>query len=215
MDMKKLQQVAEELSKKIPEGETKPIGEMDLNNVFQHTTQVVMDMMKNGELENILPGMELPTNNVSIDEIEEIEDDEDDEDEDDGDIICPKNNNLNLTYDLNVSLKELYKGKIKKIHVKRKVFKEGKLVKEKKKFSIPINPGTTDGEIIRFKGEADQAKGYQPGDIIIRICETDENTQFERLGNNLLLVKEKVMVCLYMTNQVKNKSMVIYLYNLI
>ena len=130
--------------------------------------------------------VQLANNNGRTHERAELIDDNDDDDDDD-DGIMPKSKSLN--FDLNVSLRELYMGKKKKIHVKRKIFKNGKTITEKKKLSIPIYPGMKDDEVIRFEGEGDHKEGNQPGDIIIRICE-EPHEDFERRGDHLLLYKE-------------------------
>ena len=56
MDFGKIMQIAEQMSNQIPEGETKPLREMnDQTKMFQHTFNIVSKMMENGELNNVIP----------------------------------------------------------------------------------------------------------------------------------------------------------------
>jgi DnaJ-class molecular chaperone len=188
MDLSKLQQMAKEIAEQVPEGENKSVGEMDMNKMFQHTTQMVFKMMNEGKLNELGINPEAMGQGVNPSAssnvpttIEEVETDEDDDDDEPG--ILPKTKNLNC--DLNVSLKDLYVGKRKKIHVKRKVYENGKQTTSKKKFIVPIHPGMHDDEIVKFTGESDQKPGHRPGDIVIRLCE-EPHPYFERDGDNLL-----------------------------
>jgi len=188
MDLNKLQEMAKSIAEQVPEGENKPVGEMDMNHMFQHTTQMVFKMMNEGKLDELGINPETmgqpPQQKKENPEIEEVVS----EDESDGEPgTLPKTKNLN--YDLNVSLKDIYVGKRKKIHVKRKVYENGKQTTSKKKFVVPIIAGMCDDEIIKFPGEADQKPGHRPGDIVIRLCE-EPHPRFERDGNNLLYTME-------------------------
>ena len=186
MDLTKLQEMAKEIAEQVPDGEDKSVGEMDMNKMFQHTTQMVMKMMNEGKLNEfgISPDM-IPQDVSTPTEIEEVESGEESDDGEPG--TLPKTKNLNC--DLNVNLKDLYVGKRKKIHVKRKVYENGKQTTAKKKFIVPILPGMHDDEVIKFTGEADQKPGHLPGDIVIRLCE-EPHSKFERAGNNLLYTLE-------------------------
>ena len=92
--------------------------------------------------------------------IEELEDDEYDN-------TCselePRTKDLHFT--LNVTLEDLYLGKVKKLAVRRKkILVDGKkksLTEEKKKISINIEPGMFDEQVITFNGQADEKEGYQ------------------------------------------------------
>lgn len=59
-----------------------------------------------------------------------------------------------------------------------------KVVTEKKVIEVPIDPGMQAGHKIKFSGEADQAPGVQPGDLIVVIAEKEHGT-FKRQGNDL------------------------------
>lgn len=187
MDLSKLQEMAKEIAEQVPEGEDKPVGQMDMNKMFQHTTQMVFKMMNDGKLNELGIGPEMLPQQQQHDlpaEIEEVESEDDDDDEPG---TLPKTKNLN--FDLNVSLKDLYTGKRKKLSVKRKVYENGKQTTSKKKFIVPVHPGMHDDEVVKFVGEADQKPGYRPGDIVIRLCE-EPHHKFERDGDNLLLTME-------------------------
>lgn len=186
MDLQKLQKMAQEIAQQVPEGETEPVGQMDMNKMFQHTSQMVFKMMNEGRLGEFGLG---PNPQMEIEEVEEENSDNENEDsEDDNEPgTLPKTKNLN--YDLNVSLRDLYVGKRKKIHVKRRVIENGKQTTSKKKFIVPILPGMHDDELVTFPGESDQKEGYRPGDIVIRLCE-EPHDKFERDGDNLLLTMD-------------------------
>ncbi|KAK4686429.1 hypothetical protein P7C73_g3699, partial [Tremellales sp. Uapishka_1] len=60
-------------------------------------------------------------------------------------------------------------GEGKKIREKDRKCQGKKVRKEKKRVEFQIEPGTEDGERIALKGEADEAPGIPPGDVIFRI----------------------------------------------
>ena len=117
--------------------------------------------------------------------IEEI-----DEDEDEMQQLAPRTKDLHFT--LNVTLEELYNGKIKKVAVRRKrLLIENnckKIVEEKKKLSVKIEPGMFDEQVITYNKQADEKEGYETGDIIITLC-CSEHEVYQREGNNLLIEK--------------------------
>ena len=59
-----------------------------------------------------------------------------------------------------------------------------KIVKEKKTIDCYVSKGMRDGQKITFDGEADQAPGTEPGDIVV-ILDEQEHAVFQRNGNNL------------------------------
>ncbi len=95
-----------------------------------------------------------------------------------------------LYYKLQVTLEELYTGKVKKLAVSRsRLDKAGKnVVSEKRKIEVPILPGMKNGQEIRFNKEGNEKVGYRAGDIIIELA-ANTHTSFERVGDALCYVK--------------------------
>ena len=124
--------------------------------------------------------------NASSSSIEEL-----DESDTECQPLAPRTKDLHFT--LNVTLEELYSGKVKKLAVRRKrLITDGKkktLTEEKKKISVNIEPGMFDEQVITFNKQADEKEGYETGDIVITLC-CAEHDEFEREGNNLLIEKE-------------------------
>ena len=124
--------------------------------------------------------------NKSSSSIEELE-----ESDNECQPLAPRTKDLHFT--LNVTLEELYSGKVKKLAVRRKrLVTDGKkksVSEEKKKISVNIEPGMFDEQVITFNKQADEKDGYETGDIVITLC-CAEHDKFEREGNNLLVEKE-------------------------
>ena len=124
--------------------------------------------------------------NASSSSIEEL-----DESDTECQPLAPRTKDLHFT--LNVTLEELYSGKVKKLAVRRKrLITDGKkktLTEEKKKISVNIEPGMFDEQVITFNKQADEKEGYETGDIVITLC-CAEHDEYEREGNNLLVEKE-------------------------
>ena len=124
--------------------------------------------------------------NVSSSSIEEL-----DESDTECQPLAPRTKDLHFT--LNVTLEELYSGKVKKLAVRRKrLITDGKKktqTEEKKKISVNIEPGMFDEQVITFNKQADEKEGYETGDIVITLC-CAEHDEYEREGNNLLIEKE-------------------------
>lgn len=205
--MENLFSIAQQMANDIPDDEKEKIQQMDMNSMIQHVTKNVMNMMNDPDALKTNPLLAMASQemgNENITEtfkdqkkrskkskrIEDVEDGDNDEE-----AIMPKTKDLHFS--INVNLEDLYKGKNKKIAVKRKRIKSTKdkngkpkkeIVTEKKTISIPILPGTVDGQTITFQGYADEKPGYIPGDVIVTINE-NEHDVFERDGDNLLLVK--------------------------
>lgn len=95
-----------------------------------------------------------------------------------------------LKYQLQVTLEELYTGKMKKLLVNRKrLDKSGKkVVEEKRKIEVAVLPGMSHGQEIRFNKEGDEKYGYRAGDIIITLAANAHPT-YERFGKTLCYVK--------------------------
>ena len=96
-----------------------------------------------------------------------------------------------LFFDLPVTLEELYKGKTKKINVKRKHTYEQsdgsfKLVEEKNSLSVHISSGMKNNHHIVFHNEADQIPGFDIGDVII-VLKEQPHASYLRCGDDLFL----------------------------
>jgi len=124
--------------------------------------------------------------NASSSSIEEL-----DESDTECQPLAPRTKDLHFT--LNVTLEELYSGKVKKLAVRRKrLITDGKkktITEEKKKISVNIEPGMFDEQVITFNKQADEKEGYETGDIVITLC-CAEHDEYERESNNLLVEKE-------------------------
>ena len=124
--------------------------------------------------------------NASSSSIEEL-----DESDTECQPLAPRTKDLHFT--LNVTLEELYSGKVKKLAVRRKrLITDGKkktITEEKKKISVNIEPGMFDEQVITFNKQADEKEGYETGDIVITLC-CAEHDDYERESNNLLVEKE-------------------------
>ncbi|KAI8320368.1 DNAJ domain-containing protein Mas5 [Martensiomyces pterosporus] len=59
-----------------------------------------------------------------------------------------------------------------------------KVISERKQLEVHIEKGMKEGQKIAFKGEADQAPGVIPGDIVI-IVDEKEHPRFKRRGDDL------------------------------
>lgn len=93
-----------------------------------------------------------------------------------------------LRYNLQVSLDEVYTGKIKKLAITRSRISGKNIIKEKRKFEVPIFPGVKNGQEIRFNKEGDEKFGYMSGDIVITVS-INNHDNFERIGSNIFTVK--------------------------
>mmetsp|Transcript_12280 Transcript_12280/g.14104 ORF Transcript_12280/g.14104 Transcript_12280/m.14104 type:complete len:411 (+) Transcript_12280:217-1449(+) len=71
-----------------------------------------------------------------------------------------------------------------------KMYKEGvKTVKEQKILEVDVDKGMKNGQKIVFSGEADEAPGQLPGDVIF-VVKQKEHSVFKRKGADLLMEKE-------------------------
>ncbi|GAB9469555.1 hypothetical protein Gpo141_00006831 [Globisporangium polare] len=68
-----------------------------------------------------------------------------------------------------------------------------KVTKERKVLEVHIEKGMRNGQRITFSGEADQAPGTVPGDIIFVVQEKEHST-FQRKGANLIMEKKISLV---------------------
>uniref|UniRef100_I3M3E9 DnaJ heat shock protein family (Hsp40) member A2 n=1 Tax=Ictidomys tridecemlineatus TaxID=43179 RepID=I3M3E9_ICTTR len=106
-----------------------------------------------------------------------------------------------MMHPLKVSLEDLYNGKTTKLQLSKNVLCsacsevinekdrckkcEGKkVIKEVKILEVHVDKGMKHGQRITFTGEADQAPGVEPGDIVLLLQEK-EHEVFQRDGNDL------------------------------
>jgi len=183
-------QLAHQMADQMTKDESVDIQNMDMESMISHVTKNVMGMMQN---DNFMKSMEQTTKELQKQQqqpVVEVEDEEELDEEDDYDTLNPRTKDLN--FNLNVSLKDLYTGKKKKISVRRKRLKKTpngyKVVDEKKKIAVVIQPGMRDQQVLRYNKEADEIPGHEPGDIVITLCE-DEHEMFERDGNDIFMLK--------------------------
>lgn len=66
------------------------------------------------------------------------------------------------------------------------VCKGKKVVKDKKILEVHVDKGMRDGQKIVFSGEADQAPGVEPGDVIF-VLKQKEHERFKRVGSDLYM----------------------------
>jgi len=116
----------------------------------------------------------------------------DDDDDDDIDQFSPRTKDIDI--EINVNLEDFYNGTKKKLAVRRKRLKKNKKgnvvpTEEKKKIIIPIDQGMRDGQVIRYNKEADEAQGFESGDIVITLYE-NIHSRFEREADNLFIMKD-------------------------
>lgn len=121
-----------------------------------------------------------------IKNFEELNDDEE------ADLFSPRTKDIDIK--INVNLEDFFKGTNKKLAVRRKRLKKdknGKIVQveEKKKINIKIDQGMRDEQVIRYNKEADEAQGYESGDIVITLYE-NAHSRFEREADNLFIMKD-------------------------
>ncbi|CAN2389374.1 ATPase activator activity [Pristimantis euphronides] len=62
-----------------------------------------------------------------------------------------------------------------------------KVIKEVKILEVHVDKGMKHGQRITFAGEADQAPGVEPGDIVL-VLQEKENESFQRDGNDLHMI---------------------------
>lgn len=190
--MENLLSLAQKIANDIPKNEKDKMQNMDMNQMIQHVTKNVMNVMNDPDATN--PLLSLAQNDNS--RVENVDSEDSEDSEEDEDNISPKTGDLHFS--INIKMEDIYKGKKKKISVTRKRVKKSKddngkskesVYKEKKTITIPILPGTRDQQTISFEGEADELPGHNPGDIIVTINELPHEI-FERNGDNLYLIKD-------------------------
>jgi DnaJ-class molecular chaperone len=222
-NMEEIIKMAQKVATNIAQNQKETIdpNNMDMSKIISQVTSSVSEMMTPDMLEKMSTGNEsnpensgsnqLTKSKICIDEpgtekgqerekstkksakkkpekvIEEI----DDAEEENYSSIAPRTRDLHFT--LNVTLEELYTGKVKKLAVRRKkIVTDGKnksIVEEKKKIAVNIQPGMFDEQVITFNKQADEKEGYETGDIIITLC-CAEHEEYEREGNNLIIEKD-------------------------
>lgn len=92
-----------------------------------------------------------------------------------------------ITYTLNVSLDDLYTGKLKKVRITKKIADEasGRIVEVQNDKEIHIKPGWKDGTKITFERAGDEYPGITPADIIF-VIQTKPHDVYERDGDDLI-----------------------------
>mmetsp|Transcript_273 Transcript_273/g.372 ORF Transcript_273/g.372 Transcript_273/m.372 type:complete len:414 (-) Transcript_273:30-1271(-) len=88
-----------------------------------------------------------------------------------------------------------------------------KVVKEKKILQVHIDKGMRHGQKIVFAGEADEAPGVEPGDIIFVLSEKKHET-FKRNGNDLILeytipLIEALTGCQFLVKHLDNRELLV------
>jgi DnaJ family protein A protein 2 len=78
------------------------------------------------------------------------------------------------------------KGEVIRDEDKCKTCNGKKVTKEKKVLQVYVDKGMKNGQKITFSGEADEAPGMEPGDVIFVIVEKKHNF-FKRNGNDLII----------------------------
>ena len=84
-------------------------------------------------------------------------------------------------------------GKVMRESDRCKTCKGKKVKKERKVLEVHIEKGMLNGQKITFHGEADQAPGTVPGDIVFVVQEKEHGT-FQRKGTNLVMEKTVSLV---------------------
>lgn len=119
--------------------------------------------------------------------------------------LFSKQRTEDIFYTINVTLEDLYKGKTVNLLIKRniicaqckgdqisngcKVCNDKKLIEEKKKITVNIEPGMEDGEKITFYGCSDEDFNKETGDFIACL-HLIEHPIFKRKNDNLLMTKK-------------------------
>jgi len=219
--MEEIVKMAQQVASNIAKNQTEPLDpqNMDMGKVISQVTDSVSKMITpemiekmSGSSINSVSGDDMTMGKVSKKIKSKIQFDQPIEEEDTNKVkknassssieeldesdtecqpLAPRTKDLHFT--LNVTLEELYSGKVKKLAVRRKrLITDGKkktVTEEKKKISVNIEPGMFDEQVITFNKQADEKEGYETGDIVITLC-CAEHDEYEREGNNLLVEKE-------------------------
>jgi DnaJ-class molecular chaperone len=91
------------------------------------------------------------------------------------------------------TLEEIFKGKIKKVKIKKNVIdNNGQRKVEQKILSLSLDQ-KVEGSEICFKNEGDQTHEHEPADLIF-IVNIISNKQFEKEDSNLVYTKEITLV---------------------
>ena len=174
---------------------------IDQNELMKSVGNMVEGMMKGGNpFENLFSGMNQAmkgsSNNNSNNqpqESQESQEPQSTESESVKHINTTSSKEIRRTEDihvnLDISLEDMFTGKVKKIYLKRKRFHADahgnkKIVKERKKLRIPIERGCREGAILRFAKEGDEKHGYETGDVCVHIHQIPHE-RFERSDDDL------------------------------
>lgn len=169
--------MAQQMAMNIPDSEKKNLQGMRMEDMMQHVSKNVMQFMNTGESPLI------PSSGESQKFLSDIMQASDS-------LEKSSKRTPDLTYNVSMSLEDLYKGKTKKISFKRKIVTEkGKKTTEKKTLEIVIPPGTVNGKEFRLEGQADIHHGKETGDVVV-IIEEIEHDVFERESHDLFITKD-------------------------
>lgn len=167
--------MAEQIAAGIPQSEKDNLAGMDMEkmlgaiskNVFSHMKDINFEDLANG-----LPPTPPPTKKKKKRRRKKK----------------PMERTKDLCCQLDVSLKDMYVGKTKKISILRQTYDDERPegYQERKQFPIEIFPGMMDQHVITLKDQGDRVMGCAPGDINITICEK-VNEMFERIDDNLFM----------------------------
>jgi len=166
---------------------------IDQNELMKSVGNMVEGMMKGGNpFENLFGGMNQamqPSNNNNNNNEQQEEPRESSikhvDTSSSKEIKCTEDIHVNL----DITLEDMFTGKVKKIYLKRKRFHADshgnkKIIKERKKLRIPIERGCREGATLRFAKEGDEKHGYETGDVCVHIHQIPHE-RFERSGDDL------------------------------
>jgi len=172
---------------------------IDQNELMKSVGNMVEGMMKGGNpFENLFSGMNQAmqssnNNNSNNNNNNNNEQQEEPRESSIKHVDTSSSKEIKRTEDihvnLDITLEDMFTGKVKKIYLKRKRFHSDshgnkKIVKERKKLRIPIERGCREGAILRFAKEGDEKHGYETGDVCVHIHQIPHE-RFERSGDDL------------------------------
>lgn len=99
---------------------------------------------------------------------------------------CPKRKRPPIIQTFECDLEDIFLKKTKRVKIKKKVIKEGKLISEEKVLSFTLSPELGNGSKITFENEGDQALGVIPSDIIFTI-QLRNHSKFQVINNDLFM----------------------------
>ena len=97
----------------------------------------------------------------------------------------PREKDPPVTYDLQVSLEDIYSGTTKKMKITRNIISpDGRVTKEDKMLTISVKPGWKEGTKVTFAEEGDRKPNSKPADIVFVIKDKPHPT-FTRSGSDV------------------------------